>query len=63
MRRVICVLLCVLLCLCPAEGTEQLSLSARSAILLDADTGTVLYEKKQGLADRQNKGFDGFRRD
>ncbi|MBR5571236.1 MAG: D-alanyl-D-alanine carboxypeptidase [Oscillospiraceae bacterium] len=45
MRRVICVLLCVLLCLCRVEGTEALSLSAGSAILMDADTGEVLYEK------------------
>ena len=45
MRRGICVLLCVLLCLCRAEGTETLSLSAKSAILMDALTGEVLYEK------------------
>jgi D-alanyl-D-alanine carboxypeptidase len=46
MRRGLCVLLCLLLCLCPAEGAETLSLSAKSAILLDADTGAVLYEKE-----------------
>ena len=45
MRRVSCVVLCLLLCLCRAEGTENLSLSAKSAILMDALTGEVLYEK------------------
>ncbi len=45
MRRGICVLLCVLLCFCRAEGAGNLSLSAKSAILMDALTGEVLYEK------------------
>ena len=49
MERVVCfvAVLCLCVALLPirAEGAENLSLSAHAAILMDAATGEVLYEK------------------
>lgn len=58
MRRVICVLLTVviIITLCPVVQAAEFtgSLSAESAVLLSAETGTVLYEKdahhRRGMA-------------
>lgn len=49
MQRVVCLVavLCLVSALLPirAEGASNVSLSAHGAILMDADTGEVLYEK------------------
>ena len=49
MERVVCwivaICLCVGLLACPAEAAGNVSLSAHAAILMDAATGEVLYEK------------------
>ena len=51
MRRFCCLLLCLLLTLSlvPAR-TEALEVSAAAAVLMDADTGEILFEKN---ADRR----------
>lgn len=45
--RLICGVLCVLLVLTsvPAKAEETLQLASQAAVLMDADTGVVLYEK------------------
>ncbi len=45
--RLICGVLCVLLVLTsvPAKAEETLQLASQAAVLIDADTGVVLYEK------------------
>ena len=48
--RVICVLLVLLSCLCLPIHAQGLSLSAQSAILIEADSTRVLYQKQ---ADRR----------
>ena len=50
MRRFCCLLLCLLLTLSlvPAR-TEALEVSAAAAVLMDADTGEILFEKNADL--------------
>lgn len=53
MKKMICVWLCVLCMICPVFATEpaqyenlsDLGLSCKSALLMDAATGTILYEQ------------------
>lgn len=48
MERVVCWIVAISLCIalvCPVEAAGDLSLSAHAAILMDAATGEVLYEK------------------
>ena len=48
MERVVCWIVAISLCIaliCPAEAAGNVSLSAEAAILVDAATGKVLYEK------------------
>ena len=48
MERVVCLIVAICLCValtCPVEAAGDLSLSAHAAILMDAATGEVLYEK------------------
>ena len=40
-----CILICIFVALCCVTPVSALDVSAHSAILMDADTGTVLYEK------------------
>lgn len=53
MKKWICVWLCILCMVCPVyaaeptqyENLSDLGLSSKSALLMDADTGTILYEQ------------------